>query len=134
MTHIIFYSNLADKHLTLVSLVQQALDKRHLVTIMADSEQAASQVNSTLWGCGASSFLPNTLATHTYAVMTPVLIDWQQTKLMRCHTHATYCVSMQCCIQVWAAFQKASMNNEGATLDRLDVSIRQDVSVEINLQ
>ena len=83
MTHIIFYSNLADKHLTLVSLVQQALDKRHLVTIMADSEQAASQVNSTLWGCGASSFLPNTLATHTYAVMTPVLIDWQQKDLLQ---------------------------------------------------
>ena len=83
MTRIIFYSNLADKHLILVSLVQQALDKRHLVTIMADSEQAASQVNSALWGHGASGFLPSTLATHTHAAMTPVLIDWQQKDLLQ---------------------------------------------------
>lgn len=83
MTRIIFYSNLADKHLALVDLVQQALDKRHLVTILADSEQAASQVTSVLWGRGTSSFLPNVMAAHPHVAITPVLIDWQQKDLLQ---------------------------------------------------
>lgn len=83
MTRIIFYSNLADKHSTLVNIVQQALNKRHLVTVIADSEQAASQLNSALWKHGVSDFLPNVLAVHAHAAMTPVLIDWQQKDLLQ---------------------------------------------------
>jgi len=83
MTRIIFYSNLADKQITLLNLVQQALEKRHLVTILAEGEQAASQVNSALWQGGASSFLPNVLTSHTHAAETPVLIDWQEKTLFQ---------------------------------------------------
>jgi DNA polymerase III subunit chi len=83
MTRIIFYSNLADKQITLANLVQQALEKRHLVTILAESEQAASQVNRALWQGRASSFLPNVLATHTHAAATPVLIDWREKALLQ---------------------------------------------------
>ena len=83
MTRIVFYSNLADKQITLANLVQQALEKRNQVTIFASSEQTASQINSALWQVGASSFLPNVLATHAYATATPVLVDWQEKSLFQ---------------------------------------------------
>ena len=83
MTRIIFYSNLADKQLTLANLVQKALEKRNKVTILAESEQAASQVNSGLWQHAASSFLPSVLASHTFAAETPVLVDWQEKTLFQ---------------------------------------------------
>ena len=83
MTRIIFYSNIADKQLTLANLVQKALEKRNKVTILAQSEQAASQVNSGLWQHAASSFLPNVLASHTFAAETPVLVDWQEKTLFQ---------------------------------------------------
>lgn len=83
MTRIIFYSNLANKQLTLFNLVQQALEKKHLVAILAESEQAANQVNSALWQGGTTSFLPNVLASHAHASETPVLIDWQEKTLFQ---------------------------------------------------
>ena len=83
MTRVIFYSNLADKQITLQNLVQQALEKRHLVTILTESEQAASQVNSGLWRHDVCSFIPNVLASHALAAETPVLIDWQEKTLFQ---------------------------------------------------
>ena len=83
MTRVIFYSNLTDKQITLHNLVQQALEKRHLVTILAESEQAASQVNSGLWRHDPSSFMPNVLDSHVLAAETPVLIDWQEKTLFQ---------------------------------------------------
>ena len=83
MTRVIFYSNLVDKQMTLRNLVQKALEKRHLVTILTASEQAASQVNGGLWRHDASSFMPNVLASHALAAETPVLIDWQEKNLFQ---------------------------------------------------
>ena len=83
MTRVIFYSNLADKQITLLNLVQQALEKRHLVTILVESDQAASQVNSALWQGATSSVLPNVLVSHAHATETPVLIDWQEKTLFQ---------------------------------------------------
>ncbi len=83
MTRIVFYSNLADKQITLANLVQQALEKRNQVTIFASSEQDASQVNSALWQAGASSFLPNLLVTHAHATVTPVVVAWQEKPLFQ---------------------------------------------------
>ena len=83
MTRIIFYSNIADKQLTLANLVQKALEKRNKVTILAESEQAASQVNRGLWQHAACSFLPSVLASHTFAAETPVLVDWQEKTLFQ---------------------------------------------------
>jgi len=83
MTRIIFYSNLTDKHSTLLNLLQKALEKRNQVTILTDSEYAASQLNSAMWQADACSFFPNVLANHTLAKNTPVVIDWQEKNLFQ---------------------------------------------------
>jgi DNA polymerase-3 subunit chi len=83
MTRITFYSNLNDKSQTLADLVQQALEKRNKMTILAESEQAASLVNRALWQGAASRFLPNVLVSQTHAAVTPVVIDWQEKTLFQ---------------------------------------------------
>ncbi|MGQ0442872.1 MAG: DNA polymerase III subunit chi [Methylophilaceae bacterium] len=83
MTRIIFYFNLDNKQKMLSALVCQALDKKHRVTIMAESEQAASALSNSLWSSGATDFVPNVLATHVLAPNTPVLVDWQEKTLFQ---------------------------------------------------
>ncbi|MFM9836329.1 MAG: DNA polymerase III subunit chi [Methylophilaceae bacterium] len=83
MTRVIFYSNLADKNTTLLNLLQRALEKRNQVTILTESEDAASQLNTALWQANACSFYPNVLSNHALARNTPVLIDWQEKNLFQ---------------------------------------------------
>jgi DNA polymerase III subunit chi len=78
MTRVIFYSNLADKHMALLNLVKEALDKRNQVTILTESEESARLLNHALWQRDASSFFPNVLTDHALAIHTPVLIGWQE--------------------------------------------------------
>ena len=77
MTRVIFYSNVRDKQAALMILVCKALAKRHLVTLFAESEQAAQAYSDVLWQQDSTSFLPNVLASHALANETPVVIDWQ---------------------------------------------------------
>jgi DNA polymerase-3 subunit chi len=83
MTRITFYSNLIDKSQTLADLVQQALEKRNQITILAETEQAASQVSGALWHGAASRFLPSALVSQTHAALTPVVIDWHEKTLFQ---------------------------------------------------
>ena len=62
MTRVIFYSNVRDKQAALMILVCKALAKRHLVTLFAESEQAAQAYSDVLWQQDSTSFLPNVLA------------------------------------------------------------------------
>ncbi len=81
MTRVIFYSNVGDKQAALIVLVRKALAKRHLVTLFAESEQAAQAYSDSLWQQDSTSFLPNVLATDILASETPVVIDWQDEQL-----------------------------------------------------
>jgi len=81
MTRVIFYSNVRDKQAALIILVRKALAKRHLVTLFAESEQAAQAYSDVLWQQDSTSFLPNVLASHALANETPVVIDWQDEQL-----------------------------------------------------
>lgn len=81
MTRVIFYSNVRDKQAALIILVRKALAKRHLVTLFAESEQAAQAYSDVLWQQDSTSFLPNVLASHDLANETPVVIDWQDEQL-----------------------------------------------------
>jgi DNA polymerase III subunit chi len=81
MTRVIFYSNVRDKQAALMILVRKALAKRHLVTLFAESEQAAQAYSDVLWQQDSTSFLPNVLASHALANETPVVIDWQDEQL-----------------------------------------------------
>lgn len=81
MTRVIFYSNLTDKQVALSVLVQKALVKRHSVTVLAESEQAASVFSESLWRSNPTSFFPNVLASHALAKETPVVMDWQEKQL-----------------------------------------------------
>jgi len=81
MTRVIFYSNVRDKQAALMILVRKALAKRHLVTLFAESEQAAQAYSDVLWQQDSTSFLPNVLASHDLANETPVVIDWQDEQL-----------------------------------------------------
>lgn len=83
MTRVIFYSNLADKKAMMLNLVQQALAKRHLVTVLAEDEPAASAMSNLLWHSSAASFLPNVLAADALAAETPVVFDWQEKTLFQ---------------------------------------------------
>ncbi|MDG1096925.1 MAG: DNA polymerase III subunit chi [Methylophilaceae bacterium] len=81
MTRVIFYSNVRDKQAALIILVRKALAKRHLITLFAESEQAAQAYSDVLWQQDSTSFLPNVLAPHALANETPVVIDWQDEQL-----------------------------------------------------
>jgi len=83
MTRIIFYTNLNDKHTTLTALVQQALEKRHQVTILAENEKTACATSDILWESSAIGFIPNVLSSHALASETPVVIDWQEKALFQ---------------------------------------------------
>lgn len=81
MTRVIFYSNVRDKQAALVVLVRKALAKRHLITLFAESEQAAKAYSDVLWQQDSTSFLPNVLASDALISETPVVIDWQDEQL-----------------------------------------------------
>lgn len=81
MTRVIFYSNCSNKQTALSILVQQALAKKHLVTVMTENAQQALDCEKTLWGSKKTSFIPNVLAQHALAFQTPVVLDWQENKL-----------------------------------------------------
>ncbi len=81
MTRVLFYSNLTDKHAAIAVLVRRALAKKHLITIMAEGEQAANAYSQSLWQHSSTSFLSNVLASNTLAERTPVVVDWQENQL-----------------------------------------------------
>lgn len=81
MTRVLFYSNLTDKHAAIAVLVQRALAKRHLVTIMAEGEREANVCSQSLWQHRDTSFLSNVLASDSLAQKTPVVVDWQENQL-----------------------------------------------------
>lgn len=81
MTSVLFYSNISDKQAALLLLVQQALAKRHLVTVMAVDEGQAQGYGEALWQSNKASFFPNVLAQHDLVKETPVILDWQENRL-----------------------------------------------------
>lgn len=81
MTRVIFYSNLANKQTVLLMLVQQALAKKHLVTVMTENVHQALDYEKALWESNKTSFLPNVMAQHALIYQTPVVLDWQEKQL-----------------------------------------------------
>lgn len=81
MTRVTFYSNVANKQLTLLKLVQEALQKQHLVTVLSENETRANEISSALWASDKTSFVPSVIATHRLVMGTPVVIDWGQKEL-----------------------------------------------------
>ncbi len=81
MTRVTFYSNVANKQLILSTLVQEALQKRHLVTVLTNNEIVATEIKAALWEADETSFIPSVMASHPLAVETPVVINWQQKEL-----------------------------------------------------
>lgn len=81
MTRVIFYSNLTSKQAALLILLEQALAKKHLVTVMAENMLQAQACEKALWVTNKTSFLPNVLAQHPLAYQTPVVLDWQENQL-----------------------------------------------------
>lgn len=81
MTKVLFYSDIADTAKAVAILVQKALIKKHQVTVMMEDENAASHGSETLWQDGKLNFLPNVLASHALAKVTPVIFDWNENQL-----------------------------------------------------
>lgn len=81
MTRVLFYSDIADKQHALSVLIQKALAKKHVVTIMTGGEQVAKQYSDALWQSQPINFLPNVLASHALVLETPVVLDWQENRL-----------------------------------------------------
>lgn len=83
MTRIDFYFNVTNKQLLLAGLVQDALSKRRHVTVLADGAGKAAEISAGLWQQSAESFMPNVLVNHDIAVLTPVVIHWQENALLQ---------------------------------------------------
>jgi DNA polymerase-3 subunit chi len=81
MTRVTFYSNVVNKQQILFNLMQEALQKRHLITVLSENEVTASKICSALWEADKRSFIPNVIASHQHAAETPVVIDWRQKEL-----------------------------------------------------
>ena len=63
-----------------------------------------------------------------------MLVDRQEAEFVRRDAHAGHGMRMQCRIEVRAVLQQTGMDDQRAALDRFDIGIGQDVSVEIDLQ
>jgi DNA polymerase-3 subunit chi len=83
MTKVIFYSNLKDKQLALMALVQKAMAKKHLLAVMMESEQQAQASAHMIWQQDKTSFFPNVLAGDDLADQTPIVLSWDEKQL--CH-------------------------------------------------
>jgi DNA polymerase III subunit chi len=83
MTSVDFYFNVIDKEKLVSNLVQSALKKSRQITIFTQDEPSAQQVSANLWQQEAESFIPNVLANHDLAKLTPVLIDWRVETVMQ---------------------------------------------------
>ena len=83
MTRIEFYFNVTDKSQAVAELVQSALIKRRNITILAIDENIAADVSTDLWQNKLENFLPNVLANHALAKLTPVVIHWQDNPLFQ---------------------------------------------------
>ncbi|MFW5432483.1 MAG: DNA polymerase III subunit chi [Methylophilaceae bacterium] len=81
MTRIIFYSNLLDKQMALLTLVQKALAKKHQITILVNDKKGVNDLSRVLWQNDLTSFLPNVLASSELAEQTPIILDWQEKQL-----------------------------------------------------
>ncbi len=83
MTRIDFYFNVSNKSKLLVELVHGALNKRRLVTIVADDALKANEISISLWQHEPTSFMPNALATDAVAAQSSVVIHWQEEALLQ---------------------------------------------------
>lgn len=81
MTRIDFHSNVQDKKLSMLGLVQQLVDKKHQVTIFVADEATAKDYSMALWASNETSFLAHVLATDTLAEDSPMLLDWEEKRL-----------------------------------------------------
>lgn len=83
MTRIDFYFNVTNKHNLMVDLVATALNKHRQVTILEHDEHRASTISQVLWHASPESFLPNMLATHALAKLSPVVVNWHEIELIQ---------------------------------------------------
>jgi DNA polymerase III subunit chi len=83
MTRIDFYFNVSNKSQLLAKLVQAALNKHRLVTVLADDAEKAHDISAGLWQHEAASFIPNVLVNDSVAMQTPVVIHWQEEALLQ---------------------------------------------------
>ena len=75
MTHIDFYTNVADKLGTACRIVAKAYGLKHRVVISCPDAESAQQVDRLLWTTPATGFLPHCAASSPLAASTPVIID-----------------------------------------------------------
>ncbi len=83
MTRIDFYFNVSNKPQLLAELVQGALNKRRLVTVLVNNAEKASEISANLWQQDAKSFMPNVMVNDALAENTPIVIHWQENALLQ---------------------------------------------------
>ena len=82
MTRVEFFFNVDSKPAKVAGLAESATKKGRRLMIYAPDETAASSLERYLWTYPPIGFLPNCRADDKLAGQTPVIIDWQGTKLI----------------------------------------------------
>lgn len=82
MTRIDFYFNVADKFRQVAELAQMALSRQRRLFVYTAGASSAAQLESALWTHVPTGFLPHCRSDHPLAAETPILIDWEGTRLL----------------------------------------------------
>ncbi len=77
MTRIDFFFNVENKLGKVAELAEAAYKKGRKLTIYAENEAHATQLEQSLWANSATAFLPHCLSSSPLASQTPIVIDWQ---------------------------------------------------------
>lgn len=81
MTRIDFYFNVEDKLRQVAELAELALARQRQLMIFLPDQPAAERLETVLWTCKPTSFLPHCRSRHPLAAETPILIDWEGSHL-----------------------------------------------------
>ena len=81
MTRVVFFFNVEDKFQKLAELSEKAITKNVKLMVLAQTNEDATKIAHYLWSL-PQQFLPNHLATHTLALVTPIVLDWQGEQLV----------------------------------------------------
>lgn len=82
MTRVEFFFNVENKPARIASLAESACKKGRKLMVFAPDASTASSLERYLWTYPPIGFLPNCNPQHRYAEQTPIIVDWQGSKLI----------------------------------------------------
>lgn len=76
MTHIDFYTNVADKLVTACRIVAKGYGLKRRIMVFCPDADTAQRVDRMLWTVPATGFIPHCAPGNALAALTPVIVDY----------------------------------------------------------